>query len=133
VSQTNPAHNTPSSLSLSFSLRLGLFIVLFPSGFPITILNVLVLIRSVLRWLVTANVVPRSLILVTLMTEAILFLKRQLFQEPHGVASQKTALFIVSAVEPSYLTQAVMLYLLLESLVPEFNCYLAIYCFILLK
>jgi hypothetical protein len=41
--------------------------------------------ESVLRFLVTANVVPSS---------PILFL-----QEPHGVTSQKTASFIVTAVK----------------------------------
>jgi hypothetical protein len=46
----------------------------------------LVFLRSVLRSLVTANVVPSSPILATLMMEAIL----RFLQEPHGVTSPKT-------------------------------------------
>jgi hypothetical protein len=45
--------------------------------------------------LVTANVLACSLILVTLMIEAT----RRFSQEPHGVTSQKTAFFIVTAVK----------------------------------
>jgi hypothetical protein len=44
--------------------------------------------------LVTANVVPSLLILVTLMMRRYVPLKRLLLQEPHGVTSQKTAFFI---------------------------------------
>jgi hypothetical protein len=50
-----------------------------------------VLIRTVLRLLVTANVVRSSPILVTLMMEAILSFEDRSLQEPHGVTSQKTA------------------------------------------
>jgi hypothetical protein len=56
------------------------------------------LLSSVRRVLVTANVVPSSPILVTLMTEAIRFL-----QEQHGVTSQKTAFFILQPGEPKIL------------------------------
>jgi hypothetical protein len=51
----------------------------------------LVFLHSVRRLLVTASVVPSSPILVTL-------------QEPHCVTTQKTALFIVTAVKTSNLT-----------------------------
>jgi hypothetical protein len=53
--------------------------------------------------LVPANVVPRSSILVTLMMEAISSSDR-FFERPHGVTSQKTAFFIVTAVKTPYLT-----------------------------
>jgi hypothetical protein len=43
--------------------------------------------------LFTANV-PNSLILFILMMERHVPLKRQFLQEPHGVTSQKTAIFI---------------------------------------
>jgi hypothetical protein len=51
--------------------------------------------------LVTANVVPRSPILVTLIMEAIRSLETQ---QPHGVISQKTAFKIVTAAKTSNLT-----------------------------
>jgi hypothetical protein len=57
----------------------------------------------VFQLLVTATV-PSSLILVTLRMEAIRSSETRLLQEPHGVTSQKTALFIVSAVKTSSLT-----------------------------
>jgi hypothetical protein len=53
--------------------------------------------------LVTANV-PRLPILVTLMIEVIVPPKRRFLQEPHGIASQKIAFFIVTAVKTSSLT-----------------------------
>jgi hypothetical protein len=43
--------------------------------------------------LVTAKVVPSSLILVTLMMEALRSSKMSVLQEPHGVTSQKIAFF----------------------------------------
>jgi hypothetical protein len=46
-----------------------------------------VFLRSVLQLLVTANVVHRALIVVTLMIRAILFSKHSFLQEPHGVTS----------------------------------------------
>jgi hypothetical protein len=52
----------------------------------------------------TANVVPSSPILVTLMMEALSSPKRRFLQEPHGVTSQKTPFFIVTAVKTSNLT-----------------------------
>jgi hypothetical protein len=53
-----------------------------------------VFLRSVLRLLVTANVVPSSLILVTLMMEELVPPKRRYLEEPHGVTSQKMSFFI---------------------------------------
>jgi hypothetical protein len=58
---------------------------------------------STLRLSVTANVVPSSPILVTLMMEAIHFPKRRFSQEPRDVTSQKTAFFTVTAVKTSNL------------------------------
>jgi hypothetical protein len=59
---------------------------------------------TLLRLLLTANVVSSSPILVTLMMEAIRSPKRRFLQEPDGVTSQKTAFFNVTAVETSNLT-----------------------------
>jgi hypothetical protein len=56
----------------------------------------LVFLRSVRRLIVNANVVPILPILVTLTMEAILS-----SDGPHGVTSQKTAIFIVTAVKTS--------------------------------
>jgi hypothetical protein len=61
-------------------------------------------IRSVRRLLVTASVVPSSPILVTLMKEVLVPPKHHFLQEPHGVTSQKTPFFIVTAVKTSNLT-----------------------------
>jgi hypothetical protein len=47
--------------------------------------------------------VPSSPILVTLMKEALSSPKRRFLQEPHGVTSQKTPFFIVTAVKTSNL------------------------------
>jgi hypothetical protein len=52
----------------------------------------IVFLPSVLRLLVTANVVPSSLILVTLP-------KRWFLQDPHGITSEKTPFFIVTTVK----------------------------------
>jgi hypothetical protein len=57
------------------------------------------------RLLVTANVVPSSPILVTLMKEALSSSKNQFLQEPHGVTLQKTPFFIVIALKTSNLTK----------------------------
>jgi hypothetical protein len=57
--------------------------------------------------LVTANVVPSSPILVTLMMGALRSSKRRLLQEPHGVTSQKMQFFIVTAVKTSNLTSII--------------------------
>jgi hypothetical protein len=46
-----------------------------------------------------ADIVPCSPILFTLMMEALVPPKRRFLQEPHGVTSQKTAFFIVTAVK----------------------------------
>jgi hypothetical protein len=48
---------------------------------------------AVLQLLLTANVVPRSLIVITLMTEVLLSSKRQFVQEQHSVTSQKTTFY----------------------------------------
>jgi hypothetical protein len=50
-------------------------------------------LRSERRLLVTANVVPSSSILVTLLMEALRSPKRRFLQEPCDVTSQKTAFF----------------------------------------
>jgi hypothetical protein len=55
----------------------------------------LTFLHCVLRLLVIANIVPSSLILVTLMMEEIPP-KRQYLQEPNGITSQKTAFFEVT-------------------------------------
>jgi hypothetical protein len=54
---------------------------------------------SVRRLVVAASVVPSSPILVALMKEALVPPKRRFLQEPHGVASQKTPFFNLSAVQ----------------------------------
>jgi hypothetical protein len=53
---------------------------------------------------VAACVVPSSPIFVTLMKEAPVPPKRLFLQEPHGVTTQKTPFFIVTAVKTSNLT-----------------------------
>jgi hypothetical protein len=63
-----------------------------------------VFFRSVRRLLVMANAVHSSPILVTLMMEALSSPKRWFLLEPHGVTSQKTPFFIVTAVKTSNLT-----------------------------
>jgi hypothetical protein len=57
--------------------------------------------RSVIRFLVTADVVPSSPIIVTLMVEAKC--SSETLQEPHGVTSKKTALFFKPAAFKSQL------------------------------
>jgi hypothetical protein len=52
----------------------------------------------------TANIVPSSLILVTLIMEALRSSKSLFLQEPHGLTSQKTTFFILTAVTTSNLT-----------------------------
>jgi hypothetical protein len=51
--------------------------------------GMLVFLRSLRRLLATANVVPSSPILVTLMIEAIHSSRHPFVQDPHGVESQK--------------------------------------------
>jgi hypothetical protein len=65
---------------------------------------VTVFLRSVRQLLVTAKVVPSSPILVTLMLEVLSSSETSFLQEPHGVTSQKTPFFIVTAVITSNLT-----------------------------
>jgi hypothetical protein len=60
------------------------------------------------QFLVTANVVPSSPILVTLMIEALIFSEMSVLQEPHDVTSQKTPFFIVTAVKISNLTNRLL-------------------------
>jgi hypothetical protein len=55
--------------------------------------------------LVAANLVPSSLILLILIMGAILHPKRLFLQQPHGATSQKSAFFIIGAVETSNLTE----------------------------
>jgi hypothetical protein len=55
----------------------------------------IVFLRGVRRLLVTANV-PSSPILVTLMMETLRSSETSFLQEPHGVTSQKTAIFTVT-------------------------------------
>jgi hypothetical protein len=59
------------------------------------------ILRNWLGWLVTDNV-PRSLILFTLMMEAIDPLKRPFLQEPHSIISQTTAFFTTNEDSKSY-------------------------------
>jgi hypothetical protein len=54
--------------------------------------------------LVSVSFVPSAQILVTLMKEVLSFPKLRFLQEPHGVTSQKTPFFIVTAVKTSNLT-----------------------------
>jgi hypothetical protein len=51
-----------------------------------------------------ANVVSSSLILVILMMKVISSSEHRFLQEPHGVKSQKTPFFIVTAMKTSNLT-----------------------------
>jgi hypothetical protein len=53
----------------------------------------LTFLRSVRRLLVTANLVPSSPILITLMLEELGSSEISFLQETHGVISQKTAFF----------------------------------------
>jgi hypothetical protein len=69
----------------------------------VKIINELGTTLAVLRLLVIANV-SSSPILVTLMMEGYSPPKRRFLQEPHGVTSQKTEFFIVTAVKTSNLT-----------------------------
>jgi hypothetical protein len=62
-----------------------------------TTLAVTSILRSVRRLLVTASVVPSSLILVSLMKEALGSSETLVLTEPHGVTSQKTPFFIVKS------------------------------------
>jgi hypothetical protein len=55
--------------------------------------RVALFLHSVLRLLGTANVVPSSTILVTLMKEALISFESRFLHEPHRVTSQKTPFF----------------------------------------
>jgi hypothetical protein len=52
-------------------------------------------LHSELQLVVTANAVPSSLILVSLMMVAILSSEKRLLQEPHDVTPQRTAFLIM--------------------------------------
>jgi hypothetical protein len=60
--------------------------------------------RNFRRLLVTAKVVPSSPILVILMMEALSSSETSFLQGPHGVTSQKTPFFKVTALKPPNLT-----------------------------
>jgi hypothetical protein len=70
------------------------------------------ILRIVLLLLVSANIVPRSPILSTLMMEAIRSSERRFLLEPHSVASYKWAFFIVTGAKTSYLTRVLISLLL---------------------
>jgi hypothetical protein len=83
---------------------------------------VIIFLRSVHRLLLSANVVPSSQILVTVMMEAIRSSETRFLQEPFGVTSQKTAFFTVTAVKNSNLT---------GSYASEYHCFSSRASFIL--
>jgi hypothetical protein len=56
------------------------------------------------RLLVRASVVPSLPILVTLMLKVLSSSESRFLQEPHGVTSEKTPFFIVTAMKTSNLT-----------------------------
>jgi hypothetical protein len=64
----------------------------------------MVYLRSVLRLLVTANVVPSFLTLSTLMMEAILSFETSVHARATRDTAQKTAFFEATAVKTSNLT-----------------------------
>jgi hypothetical protein len=80
--------------------RIASIIMITKIGELVTTLALL----SVVRLLVIANVAPSSPILVTLKIEAIHFTEMSFLQEPHGVTFQKTAFFLVNALNISNLT-----------------------------
>jgi hypothetical protein len=63
-----------------------------------------IFLRSVLRFLVTAKVVPSSPSLVTLMMEGCMSPKRRFLHEPNGATSHKATFFLVTAVRTSDFT-----------------------------
>jgi hypothetical protein len=58
-----------------------------------SVISVIVFLRNVLHLHVTANLVPSSLIFVTMIMEAPRSSERRFSQGPHSVTSQKTAIF----------------------------------------
>jgi hypothetical protein len=64
-------------------------------------LHQVALLHSMCQLLVTANVVPSSLILVTLMMEVLQSSETSI---QHGITSQMTAVFIVTAMKTSHHT-----------------------------
>jgi hypothetical protein len=67
--------------------------------------NAFVFLRKVFRLPVTANFLPGSPILDTLMKEVLSSSETFVLSEPHGITSQKMTFFIVTAVKTSNLTQ----------------------------
>jgi hypothetical protein len=98
-------------------LKNGVFWDVTPCGFcknqRFGVTWYLVFLRSVRRLLVTANVVPSTPILVTLMKEALSSVETLVLTEPHGVTSQKTQFFIVTVVKTSNLTLLHLLIIIL--------------------
>jgi hypothetical protein len=72
--------------------------------------SIIVFLCSVLRLLVTANVVPNSPILALWRWRLYVPPKRQFLQEQLCVTSQKTAFFVVTAVKTSNLTCKYFIY-----------------------
>jgi hypothetical protein len=73
----------------------------------------MIYLRSVLRLLVTTNLVPSTPLLVTVMLEAVSSSVHLILQEPRCVPSQKMAFFIVTAVKtsnPTYFSVNFILY-----------------------
>jgi hypothetical protein len=60
--------------------------------------------HTVRRLLVTANVVPNSPIIITLIMVVLRSSKTPALKKPHEVTSRKTAFFIVIAMKTSLLT-----------------------------
>jgi hypothetical protein len=113
---TNNPNPTPTHPG-SYGISLCSLTIYKPTPIPATsiLLSILYLVyhtsylphlaflRSVLRLIFTANV-PSAPILVTLMMEELGSSETRFLQEPHGVTSQKTPFFIVTAVKTSNLT-----------------------------
>jgi hypothetical protein len=76
--------------------------------------DISVFLRSVLQLLVTGNVVPSSLIFSPWWWRWYVPPKHRFLQEPHGLTFQKTAFFIVTAVETSILHSINWLYSVVE-------------------
>jgi hypothetical protein len=64
-------------------------------------------LRTLCWFHVTASFVPSTPILVTLMKEELSSSETSVLNEPHGVTSQKTPFFIVTAVKISNLTRVI--------------------------
>jgi hypothetical protein len=93
--QISELHSKTFKLKIHVSMHNAVFWDVTPCAF-------LVFLRNVLRLIVTANVVPSSPIIVTMMMEAICSSETRFLQQPHSVTSQKSAFLIVTAVKTSY-------------------------------